>query len=380
MKKVFALMAIAAMFAVACSKDDDDKKTDEPIDDPTPTDTYTGPVEGTSEWSVVGTLLESNWGSGAHADYVCAESNGAFVLKNVKLVKNDQIKFRKDKLWEVNRGINEPDAAAELVAGTPTKALQNGGNIIIPADGIFDLYYFEAKEAIVYVQKDATLPEIPDFSEPAPGPQPTAARITIDGDFSDWAAIDPKYVKAAQNDPDSPWEAVKEIRVYADPETVYYYINYDKETLDEQMELKDELPIRLCINTDGEFESGYTNYFLDGYDFIIEGGLASDGAWTVFDGTMHQRIGSWQELLAPGNGLVTGQGNGTEYEIALNRAKFNEAANTSDVPMPMGDTFQTGIRFYGNNWGELSNMPNSSIEEEMGNGWGYLLRITTITE
>ena len=53
------------------------------------------------------------------------------------------------------------------------------------------------------------------------------------------------------------------------------------------------------------------------------------------------------------------------------------AANTSDVPMPMGDEFQTGIRFYYNGWDEFSNMPNSSIDEEMGNGWGYLMRIST---
>lgn len=147
-------------------------------------DDYTGPVEGNSAWSVVGTLLESNWASGAHGDYVCAEENGAFVLKNVRLAKDDQIKFRKDKDWTENRGINEPDKAAELAVATPAKAVPNGGNIIIPEAGIYDLYYFAEKEAIVYVAKDATLPEIPDFSEPEP-----EGKIKIDGDFSDWADI-----------------------------------------------------------------------------------------------------------------------------------------------------------------------------------------------
>ena len=145
---------------------------------------YTGPVEGNSAWSVVGTLLESNWASGAHGDYVCAEENGAFVLKNVRLAKDDQIKFRKDKDWTENRGINEPDQAAELAVATPAKAVPNGGNIIIPEAGIYDLYYFAEKEAIVYVAKDATLPEIPDFSEPEP-----EGKIKIDGDFSDWENV-----------------------------------------------------------------------------------------------------------------------------------------------------------------------------------------------
>lgn len=147
-------------------------------------DDYTGPVEGNSAWSVVGTLLESDWTSGAHGDYVCAEENGAFVLKNVRLAKDDQIKFRKDKAWTENRGINEPDKAAELAVATPAKAVPNGGNIIIPEAGIYDLYYFAEKEAIVYVTKDATLPEIPDFSEQEP-----EGIIKIDGEFADWDGI-----------------------------------------------------------------------------------------------------------------------------------------------------------------------------------------------
>ena len=134
------------------------------------------PVEGNSAWSVVGSFLDSNWGE---KDYVCAEADGAFVLKNVKLAKGNEIKFRKDKAWDVNRGINEVDKPAELAAGTPTKAIQGGGNIIIPADGIYDLYYFAEKEAIVYVAKDAALPEIPNFAEETP----------TDFTSPDWASI-----------------------------------------------------------------------------------------------------------------------------------------------------------------------------------------------
>ena len=217
-------------------------------------------------------------------------------------------------------------------------------------------------------------------------PPTPVAGITIDGEFEDWPALENGTYTKSVCDPDAPWEGVEEIRCYATSETVYYYIKFDEESLKESLEYeaKDsdgndeaEMHIRLCINTDGEYESGYLNYFLEGYDFIIEGAIADEGHFIEFDGTMHQRIGSWKELLKPGNGLVYGKGNGTEFEISLDRAKFNEAANTSDVPMPMGDDFQTGIRFYYNGWQEFSNMPNSSIEEEEGNGYGYLMRIHT---
>ena len=209
-------------------------------------------------------------------------------------------------------------------------------------------------------------------------PPTPAATITIDGDFSDWPQLEAGTFVKSVCDPEAPWEGVKEIRCYATPETVFYYIKFDEESLADAFEMDpNDMHLRLCINTDGEFESGYTSYFFEGYDFIIEGTFAEGGAFVDFDGTLHQRIGSWKALLEPENGLVTGMGNGTEYEISMDRETFNIAANTSDVPMPMGDEFQTGIRFYYNGWQEFSNVPNSSIEEEQGNGWGYLMRVKT---
>ena len=208
---------------------------------------------------------------------------------------------------------------------------------------------------------------------------PQGAAITIDGDFADWSALEAGTFAKSVSDPDAPWEGVKEIRCYANEETVFWYIKFDKESLDEAFGMDpNDMHLRLCINTDGEYESGYTSYFLEGYDFIIEGTFAEGGAFVEFDGTLHQRIsGKWVSLLEPENGLVTGTGSGEEYEISLDRALFNLAASTSSDPMPMGDEFQTGIRFYYNGWQEFSNVPNSSIDEEQGNGWGYLMRIKT---
>ena len=207
------------------------------------------------------------------------------------------------------------------------------------------------------------------------------APITIDGDFSDWAKLDATKVASAKSNADSPWDAIKEIRCYADEMYVFYYIEYDKSQIGDilqEVSGDKELPIRLNINTDGEFSSGYTSYSLDGYDFIIEGGLAANGAWTTFDGTLYQRIDGWVELLAPGNGLVTGAGKDNYYEIQLTREVFNSAATSSTVPMPMGDTFQTGIRFYTASWGELGNLPDGAVTDDNTKGWGHLLNVTTV--
>lgn len=199
--------------------------------------------------------------------------------------------------------------------------------------------------------------------------------IKIDGVFDDWGSLKPDVVVSAKNNPDSPWDAVNEIRCCADKDFVYYYIKFNREAVNDLMEIQDDMPIRLCLDTNNDFTTGYENYFLDPYDFIIEGGLAEGGAWTTYDGTLHQRNseGKWNEILKPGNNLVTGKGAGGEYEILLARELFNNAVPAEHK---IGDVFYTGIRFYGYDWGELSNMPNSSVEVDE-RGWGHLMKITT---
>ena len=259
------------------------------------------------------------------------------------------------------------DASIATVAsdGTVTGVKAGATKITLKVAEVKDKFTAAEKQINVSV----TAAEVP----PAP-----AATITIDGKFDDWSKLEAGTFAKALSDPDAPWEGVKEIRCFANAETVFYYIKFDEEILAEAFEMEpNDMHLRLCINTDGEYESGYANYFLEAYDFIVEGTFAEGGAFVDFDGEMHQRIDGWVSLLAPENGLVFGMGAGAEYEIALDRATFNLAANASTVPMPMGDEFQTGIRFYYNGWAEFSNMPNSSIEEEQGNGWGYLLRIHT---
>ena len=228
-------------------------------------------------------------------------------------------------------------------------------------------------------------PEKPDNQEQQEPEEPEyECPITIDGNFTDWAGLDASKVSVAKNDPNSPWTGVKEIRVYADEEFVFFYIEYDSAELNEMFPTccdgeNDGLPIRLNFNTDGEFTSGYTSYSLDGYDFIIEGSLASgNNEWGSFDGNFYQRIDGWVPLLEGGNNMCSGAGSGNKYEIQVIRAVFNSAAMTSTVPMPMGDVFQAGVRFYTPDWGELSNMPNGAVTDDNPKGYGHLLEVNTV--
>ncbi len=368
MKKFFSIFAIAALVAVACSKDDDKKDDD---DNKKPQTEYNGPQQGTSEWSIIGSFAEEKIAMNWDNDLVMAASGSLFVLKDLKLTAADEFKLRKDKDWAVNRG----GAFAEV--GTGFVVTPDGANIKPALDGIYDVYYNPAAEQVAICAAG---------KEPEWGYVPA---ISIDGKFEDWATLGNKAV-SAKNATDSSWDAVKEIRCYSDELYVFYYIEFDAEIAKEMLAAANGsdadgeplgLPIRLNINTDGEFTSGYLNYSLDGYDFIIEGSLAGDGAWKSFDGTLHQRIGSWVALQE--GGLCSGAGEGNHYEICLMRDAFNGAAATSEVPMPMGEVFQTGIRFYTPDWGELSNMPNSTPNPDSEisgeqKGWGHLLEVHTV--
>ena len=333
MNKHFALLAIIAMVSVVSCK--------KPSTDPTPT-----PTPEPEKEPVTATITAGD----------VTVDEGATVSLNATTNSTAALKY----------ATGDATIATVDNNGVVTGVKAGNTQITISVDAVDK--EFTAAEKKINVTVNAK--EVP--------PTPIAG-ITIDGDFSDWPALEEGTYKKAVCDPDAPWEGVQEIRCYATAETVYYYIKFSADELADAFTMEpNDMHLRLCINTDGEFESGYASYFLEAYDFIIEGCFADGGQFVDFDGEMHQRIdGKWRSLLAPENGLVAGKGAGAEYEISLDRAKFNEAANTSDVPMPMGDEFQTGIRFYYNGWAEFSNMPNSSIEEEAGNGYGYLMRVKT---
>ncbi|MBO6012286.1 MAG: hypothetical protein J6P82_02055 [Bacteroidales bacterium] len=250
---------------------------------------------------------------------------------------------------------------------------------------------FLAATAFMFAACTPKDPDTPDGPDGPDDPEEQVA-ITIDGNFDDWAALDASKVAVAKNDPNSPWDAVKQMRVYANPDFVFYYFEIDnaqvKELLEsavgtyinsEGKESPNTLNMRINLNTDGEFTSGYENYHLQCYDFIIEGTLAQDGKWDTFaDATLHQRINKkWVTIMNGGQGLTMGAGNGNKFEIMLTRELFNNAAAGSSEPKPMGDIFQTGLRFYGAEWSELSNLPNAAITDDNAQGWGNMLEIVT---
>ena len=120
------------------------------------------PVEGNSEWSLIGALLDANWDK----DYVAAKDGDIYVVKNVKLAASNQFKFRKDKDWAENRGATGDVEPFVVTTGTALEVVHNGKNLAVSADGIYDIYYNAAVEQMCIVAKDGT----PTWGEKQPEP------------------------------------------------------------------------------------------------------------------------------------------------------------------------------------------------------------------
>lgn len=369
MKKILSLLAIAAMVAVACSKDDkDDNDNKKPT--PEPVDEYAGPVEGTSEWSVVGTLLESNWGSGAHGDYVCAESDGVFVLKNVKLVATDEFKFRQNKAWDnAYKGVFASLGAAFDVDNEP-----GGDNIKPGLDGIYDLYLNVASAQAAIVAKDGAAPSW----KPA---GPVAAAITIDGDFADWAALKDGTYSKTFGDEDAPKPALTKAFVYADPNFIYVYFEWDKDLISYEAGVE-HVPFHCYLNTDGDASTGgYADQFADACsDVLLEGFIYPDGVLGSYDPGAYKWIGEpnasgwgWApdtDNLFPEGGVGEGAGVEGKYEFKLDRAMF------ANVGLPIADVFSIGFDIQ-QNWDSVGILPSVAPDESNPSGVVNSLQVTT---
>ncbi|MBR4233173.1 MAG: tyrosine-protein phosphatase [Bacteroidales bacterium] len=145
-RKLIALMLVLPLLCCCGNKEDENEPNGE---EPTPVDEYTGPEQGSSDWSVIGTLLGSNWDT----DYVMAGTGEEFVLKNVKLAAEDAFKIRYKKTWE-NESPNRGGSFAAL--NTAFDVTHNGADIKPGLEGIYDIYYNAGVEQMAVCESGKT--------------------------------------------------------------------------------------------------------------------------------------------------------------------------------------------------------------------------------
>ena len=88
-----------------------------------------------SNWSLIGAM--SAYGISWDGDLnMWTDGNGNYVAAHVVLKADDEVKFRQDLGWTVNMGGEFGGLDAEFAVA------QDGANIKVGADGVYDLYYF----------------------------------------------------------------------------------------------------------------------------------------------------------------------------------------------------------------------------------------------
>ena len=363
MKKVFSLLAIAALFAVACQPQDDPNKDN----NNDPKDEYTGPVQGESQWSVIGSLsvdaVKMNW----DADLVLAADGDLFVLKNLKVAAADEFKIRENKDWGNNRGGD----FAELNKGFE---VANNGNNIKPAyEGLVDVWYNPAKEQMAVCEAG----KAPAWTESA---GPATAAIAIDGDFADWAALKDGTYSKYFGDEDANHPALAVVKVYADPDNIYVYFEWYTDLIAYEKDVE-HVPFHCYINTDGdETTGGFADQFADACtDVLLEGFIFPDGVLGSYNpgacswsGEPNGEGWSWADIggedICQGAG-VEGEEKG-RYEFSISREVL------AGLGFPVADVFSIGFDIQ-QSWDSVGVLPEDAPSEDNASGKVNSLKVTT---
>ena len=192
--------------------------------------------------------------------------------------------------------------------------------------------------------------------------------ITIDGDMSDWAALDAsKVVEATIATGEVKYAGLSKVKVYADELyiNVYFEANVvdDPETADVD-ETQNDFQLDICLNPDNSEETGgYANVWSDaGIDFLLEGSIASAGAMLDYDPECYNWAGevgaegwSWDgPVVDAALGLAVGKGTWAGYEVKISRDM---------VPMDFADKCTLGVGL-SMSWNRYGLLPNGTITEE----------------
>lgn len=186
--------------------------------------------------------------------------------------------------------------------------------------------------------------------------EPSNAQITIDGDFSDWEALDELDIFGFTAPEDAATHAAHKMMAAYNKDYLYIYLEYDGSA--------DIGTLDLYMDADGAMDGnglattgfGGWNFSNDGSDLLFEASIGSFDP-EVFQYTGEPMAGewAWTTLLAPGSGVVTGsqatvlENGNTAVEISISRT----------IP-GLGDKCLIGAVFQNSEWATVGWLPVSS--------------------
>ena len=142
-----------------------------------------GPTKEPNRWGVVGTIT----GWGAQPDlYMDEVATDVFARKGVALTTDDSFKIRFNDEWNdaKNYGL-ESAGVVELNVGFSVITSGGSGDMKVPADGTYDIY-FSLADAKVWVMTEGQIPSDLDLT-------PASISYGLVGTINDWNAPDVKF-------------------------------------------------------------------------------------------------------------------------------------------------------------------------------------------
>ncbi len=195
--------------------------------------------------------------------------------------------------------------------------------------------------------------------QPDPGPgegNPSNAQIAIDGDFSDWAALDKADIFEFTAPADAATHVARKMMAAYNPDYIYIYLEYDGTA--------DVGTLDLYMDADGAMdENGSATTGFGGWDFANDGSdLLFEAPIGSFDPEVFQYAGGpmaseweWTTILKPGAGVVSGsqavtlENGNTAVEISISRS----------IP-GLGDKCLIGAVFQNSDWTTVGWLPVGS--------------------
>ena len=259
-------------------------------------------------------------------------------------------------------------------------SLSNDGVVsgIKPGEGKLTLKVAEVKGQFTAAEK---VIKVTVTAKATPEPQPsTEAAITIDGDFADWAALASGTFSQSFGDEESTHPALTKCKVYADPDFIYVYIEWDTDAIEYVPDVE-HVPFHCYINTDGNAATGgYADQFTDACtDILTEGWLYDSDGMASYDPGCYAWTGepnaagwSWTDpaILADGSGFGQGAGIEGKYEFKLDRSIL------AGLGYPVADVFSIGFDIQ-QNWDSVGILPMTAASEDNPDGHLPSLQVTT---
>lgn len=201
--------------------------------------------------------------------------------------------------------------------------------------------------------------------------------ITIDGDFSDWDALDASKVATAELAPLPVGDdALLKVKVYADEVFLSVYLEFDEMAIAE----RSAVPFHVYLNADNDPTTGGgeehwsdvdAEYLLEGFIMENEEFCSYDPwifAWHGMPNVVDWDWGTEDEaILQGGGGAGKGAGVGNAYELQVIRDM---------VPGPWHDTtFTVGFDIQ-QNWSTVGHLPIETMTDENMDGVTTKLVVT----